>query len=173
MKQDDLRSLLAQMRAGSNAAFTKVYDMLAKPVFVIAYRITQSREQAEDLTQDLFLKLFQTPPDESVRNPRAWIFRMIRNLAIDTTRKPVHTELPETLPDPEDHAGRVLMQTALEQAMAALDAQERETVTLHINAELTFQEIAHLTSRSLPAVYRCYRRALKKLRAALEEGELS
>ena len=64
-------------------------------------------------------------------------------------------------------------QQVIAQAMAALDAQERETVTLHINAELTFQEIAHLTSRSLPAVYRCYRRALKKLRAALEEGELS
>ena len=173
MKQDDLRPLLTQMRAGDDAAFTRVYDMLAKPVFVIAFRITQSREQAEDLTQEMFLKLFLTPPDESVRNPRAWIFQMIRNLSIDAVRQPVHGELPEALPDPDDHAGRVLLQTALDEAMTALDTQERETVTLHINAELTFQEIARLQSRSLPAVYRCYRRALKKLRAALEEGELS
>ena len=173
MKQTDLRQLLAKMRSGDDAAFNTLYAQLAKPVYVIAYRITQNREQAEDLTQDLFLKLFLTPPDDSVRNPRAWIFRMVHNLALDALRQPVHEELPDTLRDPDDTAGRVLMHTALDAAMSALDAQERETVSLHINADLTFQQIAHLTSRSLPAVYRCYRRALKKLRAALEEGESS
>lgn len=173
MKQENLYTLLAQMREGKEAAFSEVYSQLAKPVYVIAYRITQNKEQAEDVTQDLFLKLFLTPPDESVRNPRAWIFRMVHNLAIDAIRQPQHEALSEILPDPAHPEEDVLLHTALETAMQSLDAQEREILSLHLNAELTFQEIARLTSRSLPAVYRCYRRALHRLRAALEEGESS
>ena len=98
MKQTDLYALLRDMRAGNPAAFPAVYDMLAKPLYIIAYRITQSKEQAEDLTQELFLKLYLSPPDETVKNPRAWIFRMMHNLAIDMTRSRQPEELPEALP---------------------------------------------------------------------------
>ncbi|MBQ8921138.1 MAG: sigma-70 family RNA polymerase sigma factor [Oscillospiraceae bacterium] len=171
MKQADLRELLEGMRKGDEAAFPAVYDMLAKPLYVIAYRITQSREQAEDLTQELFLKLYLSPPDEAVKNPRAWIFRMMHNLAIDAARKQRPEELPEALPDPHDAIGQTLLRTALDSAMETLTPEEREVLSLHLNAELTFQELAGVTGHSLPSVYRCYRRALRKLRAALEEGE--
>ena len=55
--------------------------------------------------------------------------------------------------------------------MHTLSQEEREVLSLHLNADLTFQEIAKISDRSLPSVYRCYKRALKRLRAALEEGE--
>lgn len=171
MKQTDLYALLRDMRAGDPAAFPAVYDMLAKPLYIIAYRITQSKEQAEDLTQELFLKLYLSPPDETVKNPRAWIFRMMHNLAIDMTRSRQPEELPEALPDPHDALGNALLRTALDTAMETLEPEEREVISLHLNADLTFQDTARIMDRSLPSVYRCYRRALRKLRDVLEEGE--
>ncbi len=172
MEQTDLKTLLSNLRAGDEAAFPAVYDMLAKPLYVIAYRITQSKEQAEDLTQDLFLKLYLSPPDETVKNPRAWIFRMMYNLAVDCSRRQQPEELPEALPDPHDAVGESLLRSALDSAMETLMPEEREVLSLHLNADLTFQETARIMSRSLPSVYRCYRRALRKLRTALEEGDL-
>ena len=171
MKQHDLQALLCGVRKGSESAFSELYDLLAKPIYVIAFRITQSRELAEDLTQDTFLKLYLSPPDETVRNPRAWIFRMTHNLALDACRKQQPEELPEELPDPQDAVGQTLLRAALEDAMHTLSQEEREVLSLHLNADLTFQEIAKISDRSLPSVYRCYKRALKRLRAALEEGE--
>ena len=49
---------------------------------------------------------------------------------------------------------------------------EREVLTLHINAELHFNEIAHIVGLSLPATYRKYRKAIKTLRELLGGGAL-
>jgi len=169
LKHPTLRSLLAKMREGDENAFNMVYEQLAKPVYVIAYRITQSSEQAEDITQEVFLKLFITPPDETVKNPRAWIFRIVHNLSVDAVRKPVYDGLPEDLADTAETEKQILLQNAIDEAMNTLTCDERRVLTLHINAELTFHEIAGITNRSLAAVFRCYQRALKKLRIQLEE----
>ena len=171
MKQNELRSLLNALHSRDSAAFAALYDMLSKPVYVIAYRITQSREQAEDITQEVFLRLWESPPDDSVKNPRAFIFQSVHNRAVDAVRRAAPAELPDTLPDPGCHEEEILLRTALEQAMQTLTTDERETVALHIHAELPFHEIARMTNRSLPAAYRTYQRALRKLRAELEKGE--
>ena len=57
MKQADLHSLMHRIRAGDADAFAALFDMLGKPVFAVAYRITQSKEQAEDITQEIFLRI--------------------------------------------------------------------------------------------------------------------
>ena len=171
MKQNALRDILAALRSGQPDAFDRLYDMLSKPVYTIAYRITGQREQAEDLTQEIFLRLYLSPPDASVKNPRAWIFQMVHNLAIDTLRKLPDAPLPDALADPADPIGDALLRAELAEAMTALTPQEREIVALHIDAELPFHEIAALTGGSLSSVYRSYRRALRTLREALEPPE--
>ena len=168
MKQADLQNLMHRIRAGDADAFAALYDMLGKPVFAVAYRITQSKEQAEDITQEIFLRIWRKPPEDTVKKPRAWIFRMTQNLAIDAVRKQQPEPLPETVPA---EAHDLLLRTALRQALDTLTPEERTAVLLHTDAELPFAEIAAAMQCSLPAAYRCWRRALKKLRAALEEGD--
>ena len=173
MQNTQLRAVLAAVRAGSEGAFDQLYDALSTPVYTIALRITGSRTAAEDLTQEVFLRLWQSPPDEAVRNPRAFIFQTVHNLAVDHLRKQ-HTEpLPDTLADPCDPIGDMLLRETLRRAMLTLTPEERETVSLHIDAELRFHEIAALTGCSLSSVYRTYTRALKKLRTALQTDERS
>lgn len=167
MKQADLQALMQRIRSGDSEAFAALYDDLGKPVYAVAYRITQQREQAEDITQEIFLRIWRKPPEPQVGNLRAWIFRMAQNLAIDTVRKRQPEPLPETVPAEDTD---FLLRAALRQAMDALTPDERTAVLLRTDAELPFREIAAVLQCSLPAVYRCWRRALKKLRAALEEG---
>lgn len=170
MKQAELQEILQRIRSGDADAFAALYDALGKPVYAIAFRITQSKEQAEDITQEVFLRIWRKPPEESVKKPRAWIFRMTQNLAIDAVRR----QKPEPLTDsvPAESAD-LLLQAAIRQALDTLTDKERAAVLLRTDAELSFAEISAAMQCSLPAAYRCWRRALKKLRAALEEGERS
>lgn len=158
MEKNELGKCLTRLRDGDTGAFTEIYASLKKPVYTIVYRIVLSREDAEDITQEVFLKLFSSPPDSSVRNPRAWIFRIAHNLAIDALRTR-HTATPEEDVPPADETDceRIALRLDLDAAMSKLSPQEREIVMLHTVGGLGYAEIAGITGLSLPATYRCYR----------------
>lgn len=170
MTQMNLQEQFARMRSGDREAFACVYRELKQPVYTICYRMTGSKETAEDITHDLFVKLFRSPPDASVKNVRAWIFQMVRNLSIDALRKQARTAEQSDLPDTEDPYPPVHMRMDLEMALRKLSRDEREILTLHLNAGLSFKEIAGITGLSLPAAYRKYRKALKNVQAELNGG---
>ena len=164
-----ISKLLEQIRQGDRTAFSVLYHELKQPVYVVVRRIVGAEALAEDLMQDLFVKLFVSPPDPSVKNPRAWIFRMARNLAIDALRRQQPGELPEDLPA-ADPTEAIHLRMDLEQAIGSLPRDQREILSLHLNAELPFCTVAQIVGRSLPAVYRSYRRAIKTLRDTLNGG---
>ena len=170
MSEQDLQIAFSQIRMGDREAFGAVYRELSKPIFTVVLRIVRQRETAEDVTQDVFVKLFVTPPEASVRSLRAWIFRMARNLAIDALRKQHITqsdELPEDRAGEDDEVKQANTRMDVEQAMSRLPQTEREIVALHIHGELGFAEIARMEGMSLAAAYRAYRRALGRLREEL------
>jgi RNA polymerase sigma-70 factor (ECF subfamily) len=170
MVERNLSEMLAGMQNGDRDAFAAVYQALKRPVYTICYRITQSRETAEDITHDVFIKLFRSPPDASVKNVRAWIFQMARNLSIDALRKESRRsdrDAPIEIEDPYPHLD---LRMDIEAALGNLSCDEREILTLHLNAALNFREISHIIGLSLPATYRRYRNALKLLQKALNGG---
>ena len=170
MTENELQAAFAQVRCGDREAFSEIYRGFSKSVYTVSLRMLRHRESAEDVTQDVFVKLFVSPPDASVKNLRAWIFRMARNLAIDVLRTQ-HTMQSDELLNEEraghDEVGQADMRMDIEQAMSRLPLTEREIVTLHINGGLGFAEIADIEGMSLPATYRAYRRALGRLRENL------
>lgn len=170
MAEINLQELFAKMREGDSASFTSIYQELKQPVYTICYRITQSKETAEDVTHDVFVKLYRSPPDASVKNPRAWIFQMARNLAIDALRKKTPTAEREEQEDPDDIYDRIHLRMDIDRALKKLPVEEREIMVLHLNADLSFQEIARIVHISLPATYRKYRKALKHMQAELNGG---
>lgn len=170
MTEETLHELLVRSGDGDREAFAAVYRELKQPVYTVCWRITRSRETAEDITHDLFVKLYCAPPDASVRNVRAWIFQSARNLAIDALRKQTKMAQQEgDIPD-ADHCDRIHLRMDLETALGKLPRQEREILTLRLNADLPFREIARIAGLSLPAVYRKYRKALKCIRSELNGG---
>ena len=169
---DELKAAVAQLRNGDSTALGRIYEQLRIPVFTVIVRIVGQRETAEDLMQELFIRLLATPPGAEVKNPRAWIFRCAHNLAIDALRTAHPTgELPEDVLSP-DTTERTALRLDIERAFATLTPEERAAVTLHLNAGLSFGEIASVLGKSLPSVYRTYRRALLRLRTLLNGGDL-
>lgn len=172
MVEMPLKEYFSRLQSGDKEAFAQIYNELKQPVFAIVCRIVQSKELAEDVTQDIFVKLFVSPPDPSIKNLRAWIFQMTRNLAIDALRKKQRMAIDEVELVAEDEVNSLLMRMDIESAINRLPCVEREILSLHINAELHFYEIAHILGVSVPAVYRKYRKAIKTLQKLLDGGAL-
>jgi len=150
-------------------AFEEVYNDMKTPVFTVILRIAQSRELAEDVLQELFVKLFTSPPGEKVKKPRAYILQMAHNMAIDAVRsRPQHADIA----DFENLSAREAEPEAADarQALAALPLSERRIVAMHINGGLKFREIAAVTGEPLGTVLWRYRKALDSLRRMLEGG---
>lgn len=169
MDKDVLKTCFEALHLGDRSAFVRIYEEYKQPVYTIALRILKNTGSAEDVTQDFFLKLYASPPDSSVANYRAWIFAVVRNMAIDELRREKRRQGDE-LGEEETEDNDPALKLDVERAIANLSLEEREILTLHLNCSLGFSEISLITKKSLPSVYRRYRKALRSVREYLKEG---
>ncbi len=165
MTNDELTRLLPLVRTGDERACEQLWHGLNIPIYTVALRILDDRALAEDVTQEVFIKLFTAPPSDDVKNPRAWIFRVAHNAALNCLeRQRVRAALPlENATDAavcEDHGSAIDMAAAL----GRLDTLSREIVTLHSVADVSFREIAEAVGLNQGTVYFKYRRAIAHLR---------
>jgi RNA polymerase sigma-70 factor (ECF subfamily) len=152
------------------------FEQLRLPVFRYLLRRTHDAGRAEDLTQETFLRLCKHLQEERpLENPRAWLFTVAANLAIDVSRSEnKFTDLDErTWKEIEDSRSGVLAdpETLLLQnerldrlQMAVLNLTPLQRECLHLRAEgLRYREIAELLAISMSTVADAVRRATIKL----------
>jgi len=166
MTDQQLKTQLEALKTGDQQAFLKIYQELKTPVYTVLVRLTGDRLLSEDLLQEVFLRIYRQPPE--AEKPRAYVFRMARNLAIDALRQkqpcdPLEEHSLQADPDPT-------VKLDLERAFARLTAGERQLVALHLSAGLTFREVASIVERPLGTVLWQYRKAIEKLRNTLDGG---
>jgi len=173
MDDKQLSQLLTLLSEKDMTAFETLYTEMSKPLYTVLFRITKNRELAEDLLQDLFIKLYRAPLSPPPRKPRAYLFQMARNLAIDALRcQPCHSDLDDYSHLPDRSQSIPLHRMDLEQALERLNLEERQIVTLHLNAGLKFREISAILAQPLGTVLWRYRKAIQTLRTLLDGGTL-
>ena len=169
MDNDELRKKLNALQAGDKTALEEIYDNLKTPMYTIILRVTRDRSLSEDILQEVFVKLYQSPPVRA-KNPRAYMFQMARNQAVDGVRKqPRFADLDDVeslaySPDDDD------LKMDIDQAMQTLPLQECQIVSLHINGELKFREIADMLGIPLGTAIWKYHKAIGRLRTHLSDG---
>lgn len=166
------------MPAAEQPSFESVYDDHVWHVYgFVAYRVN-SREEAEDLTQQTFERALRAWRKFDPRRASAltWLIAIARNLVIDHFRRGggVRTEPLDGQPDtsallptvagPESDLG---LDPALEQAMNRLGDRDRELIALRFGGDLTGPEIAEMTGLSVANVHQILSRALRQLRGEL------
>jgi len=162
----ELTQLLDSVRSGDKTAFAALYEKMKKPAFTVILRITRDFALSEDILQELFLKIYLSPP-VNISNPRAYIFRMARNLAIDSMRKQKTEDGLEAAEQLWQTHEDISAKLDIENAIMTLAERERMIVTLHINGELKFREVAGVMELPLGTVLWAYRKAIGQLRNIL------
>lgn len=119
----------------SDADIALLYEQFATDVLRVSYFYLGNRQQAEDVTQDVFVKLMETRPTLYPGSEKSWLLKVALNRCRDLWRSSWHkrvllgSKLLDIIPD-DDHIDQRLEKEALMQAVNALPAPEREVFLL-------------------------------------------
>ena len=137
-----------------------------------AYGLVGQRETAQDLVQEAFLKLHAHWQD--VANPRAWLFRAVRNLALNHLRDhrretaiDSNHDWESNSPDPEQTLGRYETLGTLQLLVAELAPDDRALIALKYHDNLKYDQISQRTGLSVGNVGYKLHHALKHLADSL------
>ena len=153
---DAIEALIQRCLQGDQAAWDQIVRQYWRKVFNVAYKFVGKHDEAEDLTQDIFLKIFKSLNTFDRRaNFQTWLISISRNLCIDhyrSVRKERQTiardvdsnDLQPATPDrgPYAQAEHQDLREQLRQALETLPVTLRTAVVLRDLQELSYQEIA-------------------------------
>jgi RNA polymerase sigma-70 factor (ECF subfamily) len=175
-------TLLTAMARGDKTALARLYDSLARPLYSLAFRVTNDATEAQDIIQDVFLQLWQKAAayDSGRGSVFSWAATLTRNRAIDRVRlRSRRAELlaasaaelqPAAPAGDTDSAGSLWVQEkagAVRAALAQLAPDQQQALELAYFSGLTQQEIAARLNEPLGTIKARIRRGLLKLRETL------
>ena len=154
MKKEEAH-IIKEILDGKTEQYEYFLDRYGQQVFVLVDRIVSCQEDAEELTQDVFLKAFQQLSSFKAESSfSTWIYRIATNLAISTVRKKrndvlrlddsVFANLSDTQVDVALEYESEEQMERLQQAMNQLEADERALITLYYLEEKPLAEVAFI-----------------------------
>lgn len=170
------RDLVLKARKGNVDAFNALVSRHEKRVYNYLLRIVGQREDALDLTQDVFLKAYQNLSKLSdVERFSPWLFRIAHNEAFSLLRRhrPDNGELAYDPPTAKlsDRMFPIEMTLAIERAMDKLTPEQREAVVLKIYQGFKFEEMAEILDLPLSTIKSRLYAALDLLKVSLSPAQ--
>jgi len=172
--EDRWRAIFAELASGRLAALDELYDLASSDVYRLALWRTGSREDAEDVVQDIFIRVAEQGFRlASVRHPRRWLLTVTHRRAVDLCRG-----RSRRLADPLDDVpyleamsgdpDRVIDAHTVSRLIGTLPAKQREVLMLRHFADCSFAEIGRITGAPIFTAASRYRLAVARLRHRLE-----
>lgn len=183
----DLNEIIRECLEGRQGAWETLMNTYAKRVFNMAYQFCGNREEAEDLTQDIFLKLHHALSKfDFQKNFTAWLLTLSKNYLIDEYRRTKweRTQRDEfdervlaqsTLSGPEDNLARKETQAIIWEGLNRLSSEMRMAVILRDLQGRSYEEMAEILDLPLGTVKSRVNRARLALAEVLKDrkGALS
>lgn len=172
--------LIENIAAGDELAFQQMFDRYKKLVINVCYRLVGNKDEAEDLTQDVFLKIFKSARHFKHRSKvSTWIYRIAINLSLNhlrrkkyqqwfslndtsSSKEPVFIEIVSS-DCPESAFNAQEQEKIVQKAINELPPDQRVAVMLQRYDGLSCQEIAAIAECSIGAVQARLHRAKKNL----------
>src|SRR5918995_2779058 len=174
MADSDERELIERCRKGDDTAFGELVDRYKDLVFGLIYRMVADRSRAEDLAQDVFLKVHRgLPYFRGEARLSTWIFRIVQNVCVQARgRRPVHESLDEGAGNrpprqfgAEDGAfGALEDHDRLDKALAELPPNYRMLVIAHYMRGVQYEALAEALNLPLGTIKTHLYRAKRRLR---------
>ncbi|MHC4777747.1 MAG: RNA polymerase sigma factor [Planctomycetota bacterium] len=170
------RALMERIAGGDRSAFRTLVEAHQRGVLDLGCRMLRDAGEAEDLCQEVFLKVLQKAADFRGEGPlRGWVFRIAVNRALNVMRRarPSMAEDPDGEPGPGEAPPAILERNErarqVREAVEALPERQRMAVVLLRYEKLSYREIAEALECGLSAVVSLIHRAHETLREKLKK----
>lgn len=181
--------IMLQVKAGDDSAFEYLVQKYRRPIVSFMFRMAHSNAVAEDLAQEVFLRVYRSRESyEASAKFTTWLYRIATNLAVNHARDTRH-ERPEntiSLDEPDTESGRTLdlpdrmpsaeetmvqreRLAAIRQRVQALPERQRMAVIMHKYQQMEYREIADVLKLSESATKSLLFRAYETLREQLKQ----
>lgn len=189
MTDEEFQLAIDMMLSGNSDGLKNIYQEYIKLIYVTIYNIVGSKEDAEDLSSEFFIKLVRVAGGYKQGNGhRTWLVTIARNMALDHLRKRKNEVLASTQENDEtanDYLDSVnenaaqenpveekaMLSQDMQAAMKTLTPNEKEIVDLKLIGQFKFKEISQMLGQPMGTVTWVYNQAIKKLRRCLADYE--
>jgi RNA polymerase sigma-70 factor, ECF subfamily len=172
------RELVERCRSGDEHAFQELVDRYKDLVFALIARTVQDRSRAEDLAQDVFLRIHRgLPYFRGEARLSTWVYRIVANVCLQDHGRPPgatvslddeRTRGPVTPSAPDRQFGDLELRDRLEKAIARLPANYRLLIAAHYLRGVQYEDLAEALQLPLGTVKTQLYRAKQQLRRMLE-----
>ena len=177
--REERSDLIERARTGDLVAFREIVERYSTRIHAVAYQIVGNSTDAEDIAQEVFLKLHRSLDQFNPQYPfTAWLYRLTANLSIDYQRKNARYRrvsldeiedesiFEDHRPRPDSHAERNELKGAIEQMAGDLTPKQRKVFVLRDLQGFSTEEVAGVL-QCRPATVRVH---LAKARARIKEA---
>ncbi len=178
MDQKTEAEIVIRILKGEKQAYTLLIDEYKTPVYNLAYRMTGNREDADDLTQETFIRAYQYLwRYDRRRKFFTWLYTLALNLIRNHLKKDKDNRIAEVLSkhlsdDKEPSPESKLMETQeINFCLLLLDDESRALVIMKFYQGLSFEEISVIAGKSPGAVKMNIYRSLEKIKELLNKRE--
>jgi len=181
--------IMLKAKAGDQAAFDYLVQKYRRPMVSFMYRMARNSAAAEDLAQEVFLRVYRSRESyEASAKFTTWLYRIATNLAVNHARDTRH-ERPEvqvSIDEPDEESGTTLevpdrslnaeqsmvvreRMMAIRSRVEALPEQQKLAVIMHKYQQMDYKQIADVLKKSESATKSLLFRAYETLREQLKE----
>lgn len=180
---DKDRILLRQVKQGYKSAFTELVTLYQGKVFKLAYGFFQDRDDAMEIVQETFLRLFQKLDGFDENDPdcqfNKWVYRIAYNLCIDFYRKfkkqkvdmkeiyEFNEETRTSPASPEDQLDRQNFRRSLKKSVMRLPKRQKMVFVLKHYSGLKHHEISEMLDLSVGTIKSLYHRSIQNIKKGL------
>ncbi len=181
LRAEEIEALVDQSISGDSGSFAELYGLYRESIFRYSYSRTSNVENAQDITQQVFLNAWRGIGgyQRIMGRPfEAWLFTISHNVTVgyyrDHSRRPV-AYLDEKIPSPEVDPGEIAVQQernlTLMEAISRLIPSQQQVISLRFFDNLGFKEIGEIMGKSPVAVRVLKRRAISSLKRDLNRDD--
>jgi len=177
-----LKEIVAKAKRGDEEAFTVLYEFYFAPIYRYVFTHIGSKIDADDLTQDIFVKILESFSryEETSSPPLAFFYTIARNTVIDWHRKKKTQPLDEGIEnilrdpalDPEAEAIGGEEQKEILSLVSRLSPDQRDAIILKYVNDMSNKEIAEIMGKSEETVRKIQSRGFAVLRTMIKKGDL-